>query len=106
MDNWREELAALKAAVAVQQVVLRALAHSHPRPPALLDQWSRLRADCVAAAYAPGVGDDGAAWLTQQVQAQAEAWSAELQAAAYRAERDGGHAPGSARGQVEPSPTG
>jgi hypothetical protein len=80
MENWREELAALKAALAVQQVALRALAHSHPQPAVVLEHWNRLRVDCVAAAY--GTAGDGDGWLTTQVHARAEAWTAELQRAA------------------------
>ena len=82
MDHWREELAALKAALAVQQVALRALVHSHPQPAAVLEHWNRLRADSVAAAYGAGPAGDGDGWLTMQVQALAEEWSAELQRAA------------------------
>ena len=82
MDNWREELAALKAALAVQQVTLRALVHSHPQPAAVLEHWNRLRADIVAAAYVAGPAGDGDGWLTTQVQARAEEWTAELQRAA------------------------
>jgi len=78
MDNWRDELAALKAALAVQQVVLRALAHSHPQPDTVLEHWNRLRADCVAAAYGSGPEDGSPGWLTAQVQAHAEEWTAEL----------------------------
>ena len=83
MDDWRDELAALKAAVAVQQVALRALALSHPQPAAVLEHWNRLRADCVAAAYGGGTSHvDG--WLTAQVHARAEEWTSELRAAAGR----------------------
>jgi hypothetical protein len=85
MDNWRDELAALKAAVAVQQVALRALAHSHPQPAAVLEHWNRMRADCVAAAYGPGTVEDGSGWLTDHVHARAEEWTAELVGAAGRA---------------------
>jgi hypothetical protein len=84
MDHWREELAALKAALAVQQVALRALAYSHPQPAAVLEHWNRLRADCVAAAYGPGSPDDGTGWLTEHVHARAEAWTAELTGVAGR----------------------
>jgi hypothetical protein len=84
MDHWREELAALKATLAVQQVALRALAHSHPHPATVLEHWNRLRADCVAAAYAPGSPEDGTGWLTEQVHARAEAWTAELAGVAGR----------------------
>jgi hypothetical protein len=78
MDNWREEAAILQAQLAVQQMALKAVVHTHPHPAELLHQWRRLRADRVAAAYALPVGVRTSEWLSQQVQAFAEDWTAEL----------------------------
>lgn len=80
MDNWREELAAIKARLAVQHLALRALVRSHPDPAAVLDEWRKLRADSVAAAYA--LPSDMREWLNQQVHALAEEWTEELDRAA------------------------
>ena len=84
MDAWRDDLALLKAHVAVQQMALRALLQSHPRPAAVLDAWQQLRADKVAATYALSADDPSRAWLTAQVHALAEEWTAELAVAAAR----------------------
>jgi len=78
MDTWREELAILQAQLAVQHMALRALVHSHPEPAALLHQWRKLRADRVAAAYTLPADARSSDWLSQQVQAFAEDWTAEL----------------------------
>ena len=56
MDNWREELVAIKARLAVQHMALRALVHSHPDPAAVL----ATRASAPVAA-APS-GSDTAGW--------------------------------------------
>ena len=41
MENWREELGAIKARLAVQHLALRALVRSHPDPVAVLDEeWT------------------------------------------------------------------
>jgi len=76
--DWRDELAILKAQVVVQHMALRALAHSHPDPTAVLDAWRKLRADSVAAAYSLPVDVRTSAWLGEKVQAFAEDWTAEL----------------------------
>ena len=76
--NLRDEIAILKAQLAVQHMALRALAHSCPEPAALLDEWRKLRADTVAAAYALLPDIRSSEWLTDQVQAFAEDWTAEL----------------------------
>jgi hypothetical protein len=76
--NWRDELAILKAQLAVQHMALRALAHSCPEPVALLDEWRKLRADTVAAAYALLPDIRSSEWLTDHVQSYAEDWTAEL----------------------------
>jgi hypothetical protein len=86
MDNWREEVAILQAQLAVQQMALRALVHTHPNPAELLHQWRRLRADRVAAAYALPAGVRTSEWLSQYVQAYAEDWTAELVDAVTRQE--------------------
>jgi hypothetical protein len=78
MDKLREELAILQAQLAVQHMVLRALMHSHPNPDDLLQQWRRLRADRVAAAYALPANVRSSEWLSQHVQTFAEDWTAEL----------------------------
>ena len=78
MDKLREELAILQAQLAVQHMVLRALMHSHPNPGDLLQQWRRLRADRVAAAYALPANVRSSEWLSQHVQTFAEDWTAEL----------------------------
>lgn len=78
MDTLREEVAILRAQLAVQHMALRALAHSHPEPAALLHQWRKLRADRVAAAYGLSADLRSSEWLTQHVQAFAEDWTAEL----------------------------
>ncbi|WP_140908599.1 hypothetical protein [Cognatiluteimonas lumbrici] len=80
MDNWRDELGAIKARLAVQHLALRALVRSHPDPTAVLDEWRKLRADSVAAAYA--LPTEMREWLTDQVHAFAEEWTAELTRAA------------------------
>src|SRR5690606_20083505 len=80
MENWREELGAIKARLAVQHLALRALVRSHPDPVAVLDEWRKLRADSVAAAYA--LPSDMREWLNQHVHTMAEEWTAELSHAA------------------------
>ena len=78
MDDWREVLALLKAQVTVHHMALRALVHSHPNPPAVLAEWRKIRADAVNAAYVLPSDERNSAWLTEQVQAFAEDWTAEL----------------------------
>jgi hypothetical protein len=79
MDKtWGDELAIVKAQLAVQHMALRALAHSHPQPTALLEEWRKLRADSVAAAYSLPGDVRNSEWLNTQVQAFAEDWTAEL----------------------------
>jgi len=94
MDKqWVDELAIVKAQLAVQHMALRALAHSHPRPAALLEEWRKLRADSVAAAYSLPSDVRNSEWLTTHVQAFAEDWTAELvDAATRRAGRRGASA--------------
>jgi hypothetical protein len=82
--NWGDELALVKAQLAVQHLALRALVHTHPRPTALLEQWRKLRADSVAAAYSLPADVRSSEWLTEQVQVFAEDWTAELVDAATR----------------------
>jgi hypothetical protein len=77
-EPWREELDVLKARLAVQHLVLRALVHSHPDAPAVLDAWRKLRADTVAAAYSLPADMRVSEWLSEQVQAFAADWLAEL----------------------------
>ena len=84
MEPWREELALLKARLAVQHLVLRALVHSHPHPATVLDEWRKLRADTVAAAYASPAEAGAAEWLSEQMQSVAADWMAELALAATR----------------------
>jgi hypothetical protein len=76
--HWRDELAIVKAQLAVQHMALRALAQTHPRPVELLEEWRKLRADSVAAAYSLPNDVRTSEWLTDQVQAFAEDWTAEL----------------------------
>lgn len=76
--NLRDELAILKAQLAVQHMALRALAHSHPRPAALLEEWRKLRADSVAAAYSLPGDVRRSEWLSEHVQIFAEDWTIEL----------------------------
>ncbi|HEX2596540.1 MAG TPA: hypothetical protein VHL61_08790 [Luteimonas sp.] len=78
MDHWKEELALVKAQLVVQHMALRALVHSLEHPGALLEEWRKLRADTVAAAYSLPSDVRTSAWLTEQVQAFAEDWTAEL----------------------------
>ncbi len=78
MDNWREEVAIVQAQLAAQQMALRALIQSHPEPAALLQHWRELRADGGAAGCALPAGIRASEWLTQQIQAFAEDWTAEL----------------------------
>lgn len=78
MDDWREVLALLKAQVTVHHMALRALVHSHPNPPAVLAEWRKIRADAVNAAYVLPSDERNSAWLSEQVQAFAEDWTAEL----------------------------
>jgi hypothetical protein len=87
MDNWREELVAIKARLAVQHMALRALVHSHPDPAVVLAEWRELMADSITAAYAPAADASNCEWLTLQVQALAEEWTTELSTASAR----GGH---------------
>jgi len=84
MEPWREELAILEARLAVQHLALRALVHSHPHPPSVLDEWRKLRADNVAAAYALPTDVRVSEWLSEQVHALAAEWTAELALAASR----------------------
>lgn len=84
MEPWREELAILNARLAVQQMALRALVHSHPNPAIVLEEWQKLRADTIAAAYAPQSDVRITEWLTEHVQALATEWMAELAFAATR----------------------
>ncbi|HSR65647.1 MAG TPA: hypothetical protein VLM17_08630 [Xanthomonadaceae bacterium] len=84
MESWREELVTLKAQLAVQHMALRALVHSHPRPAKVLDEWRKLRADTVAAAYAPSTDVRDSEWLTEQVHSLAATWMAELASAVQR----------------------
>lgn len=78
MDHWKEELALVKAQLAVQHMALRALVQSFERPADLLEEWRKLRADTVAAAYSLPFDVRTSAWLTEHVQAFAEDWTAEL----------------------------
>lgn len=78
MDDWRELLAILKAQVTVHHMALRALLHSHPDPAAVLAEWRKIRADAVNAAYVLPSAERTSAWLTEQVHAFAEDWTAEL----------------------------
>lgn len=87
MDNWRDELAILRAQLAVQHMALRALVQSSPSPEALLHHWRKLRADRVAAAYVLPSDLRNSEWLTQHVQAFAEDWTAELVDAVTRHKR-------------------
>jgi hypothetical protein len=84
MEPWREELAILSARLAVQQMAMRALVHSHPNPSAVLEEWQKLRADTVAAAYALPSDLRTSEWLTDHVQSLAADWMAELAFAASR----------------------
>jgi hypothetical protein len=77
MDFWREELAAIKARQAVQDLALQALVRSHPDPRAVLDAWQKLRAQAVTDAYAVP-GHRGSEWLGEHVQTYAEAWTRAL----------------------------
>jgi hypothetical protein len=77
-QNLRDELAILKAQLAVQHMALRALAHTCPEPTTLLDEWRKLRADTVASAYALLPDIRSSEWLTDHVQSFAEDWTAEL----------------------------
>ncbi|MGN6513931.1 MAG: hypothetical protein ACTHKZ_10240 [Lysobacteraceae bacterium] len=89
MEPWQEELADLKAHLAVQHMALCALARSHPDPAAALEAWRQLRADKVVAAYASS-HDHARDWLTARVLALAEEWTSELANAAARdVTRDG-----------------
>jgi len=95
MDNWREELAVLKAQLAVQHMALRVMVHSHPSPGAVLEEWRKLRADTVAAAYSLPFDVRTSEWLSDHVQALAEDWTAELVDAVTRhANRQGALASG------------
>ena len=84
MDNWRDELDALKAQLTVQHMALQALVHSHPHPPAVLEEWRRLRADGITAAYATPADPHAVAWRAEEVQRLATDWLAELVLAARR----------------------
>ena len=85
MDSkWHEEMASLKARLAVQHMALCALAQSHPQPAALLEAWRNVQADSVMAAYANPGDPRGNEWLTERVQALSEAWTRELQAVLAR----------------------
>lgn len=90
MEPWQEELALLKARLAVQHLALRALVHSHPDPSALLGEWQKIRADTIVAAYALSSDTRTHDWLTEQVHVLAADWMAEL---ALAASRRGGAAP-------------
>ena len=89
MESWRDELDFLKAQLAVQHMALRALVHSHPHPAAVLDEWRKLRADGVAAAYATPGHPHSVTWRTEPVQRLAADWLAELVLAAARQAPDG-----------------
>jgi hypothetical protein len=78
VERDRDEVAILQAQLVVQHMALRALVQSHPQPAALLQQWRKLRADRVAAAYALPADVRASEWLSQHVQAFAEDWTAEL----------------------------
>ena len=84
LERWQEELALLKAHLAVQEMALRALVRSHPRPAAVHEAWQQLRADKVAAAYALSADGPTRDWLTARSHALAEEWTAELAEAAER----------------------
>jgi hypothetical protein len=78
METWRDELAIVQAQVAVQHLVLQSLLHSHPQPDVLLQQWRRLRADCVAQTFPLPADARSSDWLSQHMQVFAEDWTAEL----------------------------
>ena len=78
METLRDELAIIQAQVAVQNLVLQSLVHSHPQPDLLLQQWRRLRADRVAQSYALPADARSSDWLSQHMQVFAEDWTAEL----------------------------
>ena len=78
MDDWRDVLALLKAQVTVHHMALRALVHAHPDPAAVLAEWRRIRADAVNAAYVLPADERSSAWLSEQVHAFSEDWTAEL----------------------------
>lgn len=82
MESWREELDLLKAQLTVQHMALRALVHGHPQPAKVLDEWRKLRADGVAAAYTTPSDPHAVAWRTEHVQRLAADWLAELVLAA------------------------
>jgi hypothetical protein len=105
--NWRDELAIVKAQLAVQHMALRALVHSHPRPTAVLEEWRKLRADRVAAAYSLPVDVRTSEWLTDHVQAFAEDWTAELVDAVTRhSNHQAASAPASASASASVSASG
>jgi hypothetical protein len=78
MDNLSDEVAILKAQLAVQQMLLRVLVHTHPNPAQVLDTWRRLRKDRSATASTLPADVRSSEWLSQHVQAFAEDWTAEL----------------------------
>ena len=88
---WRAEFEGLKAMLAVQDMALRALVHSHPDPASVLDAWRRLRADTVASAYAAPNAGPNDAWLTDPVHGLAIEWLTELEIAATRHARPSRH---------------
>ena len=84
MEPWQEELAVLKAHLAVQRMALRALVQSHPRPAAVLEAWQQLRADRVAAAAGPAPDPPTRGRGSSPAHAIAEEWTADLAGAAAR----------------------
>ena len=84
MNNWQDEVALLKAQLAVQHMALRAVVQSHPRPARLLEEWRKLRADSIAAAYSLPGDVRTSEWLTEHVHTLAEDWTAELADAVAR----------------------
>ena len=84
MDLSHENLAILQAQVAVQNLMLQALMHSHPEPETVLQHWRRLRADRVAAAYTLPADVRNSDWLSEHIQTFADDWTAELVEAVTR----------------------
>ena len=83
-----EQLALLHAHMAVHRLALRALVRSHPFPDRALAAWRDARADAIAAAYAMPPDVRHSDWLTDQVQALSEDWTAELVDAAMAARQE------------------
>lgn len=79
MDRETEEsICALQARMYTQQIALRALAHTHPDPVALLAAWRAALIEAATTNPALPAQDRNSEYLADRIRACSEEWTAEL----------------------------